>query len=158
LRRRDLAFRLPELLLMRVDKITMASSIETRVPFLDHRLVEYVLRLPESVVLDEPPTTRFGGAGDKPLLRAAASNVLPPAVIARRKIGLGAPMARWLRGSLGEQLEALVLADAESAASPFSFAAVQRLFRRHRSGERDYASYIWSIANVVLWRRQWLRP
>jgi asparagine synthase (glutamine-hydrolysing) len=79
-------------------------------------------------------------------------------VIARKKIGLGAPMTRWLRGPLGRQLEALVLADAQSAASPFCPNAVQHLFQRHRSGKRDYASYIWSIANVALWRRQWLTP
>lgn len=157
LRRRDIAFRLPELLLMRVDKITMASSIEARVPFLDHRLVEYVLRLPESVVLDTEAATGFGGAGFKPLLRAAASNVLPRSVVERKKIGLGAPMNRWLKGRLGQQLEEVVLEDARSADSPFCIDAVQHVFGRHRRGERDYSHYIWPIANIALWRRQWLR-
>ena len=157
LRRRDLAFRLPELLLMRVDKITMASSIEARVPYLDHRLVEYVLRLPEAVVLGEPPTTRLGGAGDKPLFRTAVSTILPAATLARRKVGLGAPVARWLRGPLGTQLQEIVLDDASTPLSPFDDRAVRRLFERHRSGERDYASYLWSIANIALWRRRWLQ-
>src|SRR5262249_15919435 len=156
LRRRDLAFRLPELLLMRVDKITMASSIEARVPYLDHRLVEFVLGLPESVVLGEPPTTQFGGAGNKPLFRPATANGVPTSVLTRRKVGLGAPMTRWLRGDLGSQLNEIVMEDARSADSPFDAGAVQRMFDRHRAGKRDYAGYLWSIANVALWRRRWL--
>ena len=115
------------------------------------------MRLPESVVLDEPATTTFGGAGNKPLFRTAASKVLPAAVLARKKIGLGAPMARWLRGSLGSEIEEIVIEDARSSESPLSAVALEKLFDRHRTGERDYATYLWSIANVALWRRRWLR-
>lgn len=156
LRRRDLAFRLPELLLMRVDKITMASSIEARVPFLDHRLVEYVVGLPESIVLQDVANAL--GCLGKPLFRAAAASVLPASVVDRAKVGLGAPMARWLRGPLGAELECRALDDARCSDSPLSATAVRWLFERHRSGERDYSSYIWPIVNVALWRHRWLRP
>lgn len=149
MRRRDLGFRLPELLLMRVDKITMASSIEARVPFLDHRLVEFVLGLPEKLVL--------GGGGSKPLLKKAASALLPEETLNRKKIGLGVPMEKWLRADFGDQVADLLNDETRNPESPFSAAAVRSLFQRHRSGAKDYSSYLWPIISVALWRKKWLR-
>lgn len=149
MRRRDLGFRLPELLLMRVDKITMASSIEARVPFLDHRLVEFVLGLPEKLVLGE--------GGSKPLLKKAAMGLLPDETLNRKKIGLGAPMEKWLRTDFGDQVADLLSDETRDPESPFSAAAVRSLFQRHRSGEKDYSSYLWPIISIALWRKKWLR-
>ncbi|MEQ8178415.1 MAG: asparagine synthase (glutamine-hydrolyzing) [Amphiplicatus sp.] len=148
LRRRDLGFRLPELLLMRVDKVTMGSSIEARVPFLDHYLVEYVMSLPEDIVLE--------GGGSKPLLKEAVSAILPPSVLQRKKIGLGAPMAKWLRGDFGNEVRALIDDELADKETPFDAARVAALYDRHRAGERDYSSYIWPVVNIALWRRKWL--
>src|ERR671932_803889 len=86
----ELKLRLPELLLMRVDKITMATSVEARVPFLDHRLIEYALALPRSLKVE--------GASGKHILKRALEEVLPRDLLYRPKRGFGAPIRGWLRG------------------------------------------------------------
>ena len=97
----EFRLRLPELLLMRVDKITMASSLEARVPFLDHALVELTMDIPEVAKL------RDGGA--KNLLKKAVAGVIPDEIIHRKKMGFAAPMAQWLRGDFGKQAETEIL-------------------------------------------------
>ncbi|MEQ1929470.1 MAG: asparagine synthase (glutamine-hydrolyzing) [Parvularculaceae bacterium] len=148
MRRRDLRFRLPELLLMRVDKITMGASIEARVPFLDHYLVEYVARLPANLVLE--------GGGGKPLLKRAAKSLLPSEVLDRPKIGLGAPMSKWMREGLREEIRGVLEDEADDATSPFDGGAVRALFARHVSGAKDYGSYLLPIISIAMWRRKWL--
>src|SRR5204862_3158183 len=89
----ELKQRLPELLLMRLDKIAMASSVEGREPFLDHELVEFVLAL--------PPRMKFRGGQGKYVLREAVRGMLPQEIVERPKQGFGTPMAEWLRGEFG---------------------------------------------------------
>ncbi|MBI1393461.1 MAG: asparagine synthase (glutamine-hydrolyzing) [Alphaproteobacteria bacterium] len=149
MRARDLGFRLPELLLMRVDKVTMAHSVEARVPFLDHLLVEETLSLPADVVLAK--------GGTKPIIKAVARQYLPDHIVDRPKIGLGAPMAKWLRGPFGMEVRDILASEAADPGSPFDGAAVDALLLRHRRDERDYSAYLWPIVNIALWRRKWLR-
>jgi asparagine synthase (glutamine-hydrolysing) len=149
MRRRDISFRLPELLLMRVDKITMGSSLEARVPFLDHHLVEYVAKLPAATVL--------AGGGGKPLLKRALGKILPAEVLQRPKVGLGAPMARWMRSGLRHEISEILAAEAADPSSPFNPSAVRAMFDRHASGAKDYAQYLLPIINIALWRRRWLQ-
>jgi len=85
----DLKIRLPELLLMRMDKLTMQSAVEARVPFLDHKLVEYVLSIPEHIIFDTKIT--------KPLLKEVARRHLPDQIINRKKQGFRAPIGEWLK-------------------------------------------------------------
>ena len=85
----DLQIRLPELLLMRMDKLTMRSAVEARVPFLDHKLVEYVLTIPENIIFDMKTT--------KPLLKKVAKDHIPEQIIHRRKQGFRAPIGEWLK-------------------------------------------------------------
>lgn len=148
MRARDLGFRLPELLLMRVDKVTMAHSLEARVPFLDHYLVEDVMRM--------SPQTILGPGGTKPIIKAIARSYLPDHIIDRPKIGLGAPMAKWLRGPFGLQVRDILAAEAADPQSPFDGAALDTLLLRHRRHERDYSTYLWPVVNIALWRRKWL--
>ena len=88
----DLDVRLPELLLMRMDKLVMQSGVETRVPFLDHKLVEFVLTLPESVLVDKKET--------KPLLKSIARNHIPNKIVDRSKQGFRAPIGEWIKKDL----------------------------------------------------------
>src|SRR3979490_1321413 len=92
----ELKLRLPELLLMRVDKITMATSVEARVPFLDHHLIEYAMALPQMFKVKN-------GSG-KHILKSALEAVLPKDVLYQRKRGFGAPTGEWFRGPEGERL------------------------------------------------------
>ena len=93
----ELKQRLSELLLMRLDRITMASSVEGRDPFLDHRLVEFVVAL--------PPTMKFREGNGKYVLKKAMRGTLPDEILDRRKQGFGTPMPEWLRGRFGELAE-----------------------------------------------------
>src|SRR2546423_9266992 len=92
----ELKLRLPELLLMRVDKVTMATSVEARVPFLDHKLVEYAMGVPRRLKVE--------GRSGKHILKRALEQVLPRDVLYRRKRGFGAPVSHWFRGRTGEAL------------------------------------------------------
>jgi len=85
----DLKIRLPELLLMRMDKLSMQSGVEARVPFLDHRIVEFVLSLPENIIFDLNRT--------KPLLKDLSSRHIPDKVLSRRKQGFRAPISNWIQ-------------------------------------------------------------
>jgi Asparagine synthase (glutamine-hydrolyzing) len=89
----ELKLRLPELLLMRVDKITMATSVEARVPFLDHHLVEYAVGLSRSL--------KVQGMSGKHILKRALEEVLPRDLLYEKKRGFGAPVREWFRESLG---------------------------------------------------------
>ena len=85
----DLDIRLPELLLMRMDRVVMQSGVETRVPFLDHKLVEFVLTIPEKILLNQSTT--------KPLLKNIARNHIPKKIIDRPKQGFRAPVGEWIK-------------------------------------------------------------
>ena len=85
----DLNVRLPELLLMRMDKLVMQSAVEARVPFLDHKLVEYVLTIPENILFNKSTT--------KPLLKKVAGNHLPNEIVNRKKQGFRAPVGEWIK-------------------------------------------------------------
>ena len=92
----ELKLRLPELLLMRVDKITMATSVEARVPFLDHHLIEYAMNLPREL--------KVKGRTGKHILKRALEPILPAEVLYQPKRGFGAPVREWFRGREGEDL------------------------------------------------------
>ena len=108
--------RLPELLLMRVDKMTMSTSVEARVPFLDHHLVEFTMGLPRAVKLP--------GGDRKGLLKRVCRGIIPDEIIDRRKVGFGAPMSEWLRGPFGDWVETAVLSSALNRESLFDRAAI----------------------------------
>lgn len=144
----ELKYRLPELLLMRVDKMTMAHSLEARVPFLDHELVELAMRTPSAWKVD--------GGVSKAVLKSAVRGLIPDAVIDRPKMGFGAPMAEWLRGDFGHDVERAVLQSELFKTGWFRPAVVRRLFARHRSGERNYAHYLWVLYNLTAWHQRWV--
>ena len=105
----ELKLRLPELLLMRVDKITMATSVEARVPFLDHHLVEYALGVPRSLKVE--------GTSGKHILKRALEDILPRDLLYTRKRGFGAPVREWFRSALGELFDSRAELDASKARS-----------------------------------------
>ena len=93
--------RLPELLLMRVDKITMSTSVEARVPFLDHHLVEYSMNIPQA--------SKIRGRNTKAILKLALKGIIPDEIINRPKMGFSAPVSDWLKGDLGFEVESSLL-------------------------------------------------
>ncbi len=136
----DLNLRLPELLLMRVDKMSMGVSLEARVPFLDYRLVEFAMGIPEAV--------KTRGRVLKAILKSAVRGLIPDELIDRPKQGFGVPLKEWFFDGLGEQM----LADIETFATStdyFDPATARRL-------AQSDPQLAWYLYNFVLWHRRFI--
>jgi asparagine synthase (glutamine-hydrolysing) len=144
----EFKLRLPELLLMRVDKIGMSASIEARVPFLDHELVEFTM--------DIPMRDKVRGGVAKHLLKKAVTGLIPDEIIHRRKMGFGAPMSQWLRGDFGRRVEADLLSSRLLDRGWLNRAYISRLCADHRAGLRDNGLYIWTLFNLTAWYSYWI--
>jgi asparagine synthase (glutamine-hydrolysing) len=145
----EFRLRLPELLLMRVDKITMSTSIEARVPFLDHELVDLSMDIPRALKVD--------GYKTKDILKTALSGVIPDEIIDRKKMGFAAPAAEWLREDFGREAEGMVLGSSLARnGGPLNADAIKRAFDDHRSGRQDNALHLWVILNLTAWHDQWI--
>jgi asparagine synthase (glutamine-hydrolysing) len=144
----DLRLRLPELLLMRVDKLTMANAVEARVPFLDHELVELAMAIPRDKKISD-------GVG-KHLLKRAVSDLLPHDLVWRPKQGFGTPVRDWFRGELGSRVEARLRESALNELGYIDPGAVGELLELHRSGRADRAFQLWNLLNLAEWADHWL--
>ena len=144
----ELKLRLPELLLMRVDKITMATSVEARVPFLDHHLVEYALGISQQ--------RKVSGGSGKHILKQALEEVLPHDVLYRPKRGFGAPIKQWFSGVTGEMLDERLLNSSLRQRKFFDYSFVARLIDEHRRGARDWSFHLWCLLNLSLWYERWI--
>jgi asparagine synthase (glutamine-hydrolysing) len=145
----ELKQRLAELLLMRVDKMTMASSVEARVPFLDHELVEFALALP-------PQMKVRGGTGKWLLKKAVAGSLLPEHLVYRRKQGFGAPVAEWFRGALGYTAQRQIRDSALAERGLIDYEAVDAMWTAHRAGPVNWAFHLWNLYNVSAWYDHWV--
>jgi asparagine synthase (glutamine-hydrolysing) len=141
----ELRLRLPELLLMRVDKISMTSSVEARVPFLDHHVVEFSMGMP----MDQ----RLRGGVGKYLLKQAVRGLLPDEVIDRPKMGFGAPVAEWMRGPFGEYTRDRLMANRTGL---FDKPRLATMLDEHRSGKKFWAVHLWLALNLTLWHDHWI--
>ncbi len=136
--------RLAELLLMRVDKMSMAVSIEARVPFLDHRLVEFAFRIPQQL--------KIKNGVPKYIMKKAAEGIIPENIIYRRKQGFAAPSSEWLRsGKLAPIAEERVMTSGIMTQYLFNKKYVKHLFEAHRSGRRDVSSPLWTLLLASMW-------
>jgi asparagine synthase (glutamine-hydrolysing) len=132
-------------LLMKQDNMSMAASVESRVPFLDHRLVEFAGNIPQHL--------QVGGFAGKRILKEAVEDLLPRSILDRPKLGFPTPWSRWLAGPQFEQILNLLLEPRSLDRRLFEPAAVKRLFHEHRAGRRDHADRIWRLLNLELWQR-----
>jgi asparagine synthase (glutamine-hydrolysing) len=139
----DLSTYLHELL-MKQDQMSMAASIESRVPFLDHHLVEFAATLPERL--------KLRGATTKYVLREAMRDWLPAPILSRRKMGFPVPIGAWFRGPWRHLVDDLVLGARAQARGLFDPATTRRLVGEHVAG-RDHAERLWALVNVELWHR-----
>lgn len=132
-------------ILNRQDKMSMAASIESRVPLLDYRIVEFANRLPDRY--------RQGGGQTKLILKKVAERYLPREVIYRRKSGFGIPVSEWFRATVGlgalaqREFADITLAEFEQPIRP------ARLLEEHRAGRHDHGELLWSLLNFVLWKK-----
>ena len=144
----ELRLRLPELLLMRVDKIGMSTSIEARVPFLDHKLVEFTMDIPMEWKIKDGVT--------KYLLKKALADLLPDEILYRQKMGFAAPMTQWLRGDFGHRAEAAVLGSPLMERGFLNRDHIAQKFCDHMTGRQDNALHLWTLFNLTSWYDHWI--
>lgn len=145
----ELKLRLPEHLLMRVDKLTMAHSIEARVPFLDHDLVEFAMRLPLSYKLRD-------GVG-KYMLKKAAEPYLDHDMIYRKKQGFGAPMESWFKEpEFGRRSVAAFERSRLFKEGYFDNDYIKGLLKNQMGSGGGYSFHLWTVLNAVLWHESWI--
>ena len=132
-------------LLMKQDQMSMAASIESRVPFLDHALVEFTASIPAKYA------TR--GMSGKCILKAAVEDLLPHSIVHRQKMGFPTPWAYWLQGSSLDSLRSLLMEPRTLERGLFRAEAIKRLFAEHIAGHRDHGNRIWRLLNLELWFR-----
>ena len=133
----DLMTYLPGDILTKVDRASMAHSLEVRVPLLDHVLVEWAATL--------PPRLRLHARGSKYVLKQALRSHLPESILRRRKMGFSVPLASWLRGSLLPPVQRALAEPAFADAGLFDPAAIARLIAQHQSGRSDHSRMIWAL-------------
>jgi len=134
-------------LLMKQDQMSMAASIESRVPFLDHKLVEFSAALPERM--------KLRGGTTKYILRESMKDVLPEAILSRPKMGFPVPVGSWFRGAFRNVIDEYVLSERALSRGIFEPAFVESLVQRHQQGE-DHSERLWALVNFEVWQRQFL--
>ena len=139
---------LPNDILIKSDRMSMANSIELRVPFLDYRLLEYAARIPSAL--------KVRGRQTKYLLKRALGSVVPAAVLERRKKGFPTPVAGMLRNELSGYARELLLDARAVARGYFEPAVVERLLREHVAGSADHHGLLWRLIVLEQWHREYI--
>jgi asparagine synthase (glutamine-hydrolysing) len=132
-------------LLMKQDQMSMAASIESRVPFLDDEIVEHVAALPARM--------KLRGWETKAIMRAAVKEFVPEAILTRKKMGFPVPIGKWLRGEFWPVVEEFVLSERARARGVFDPGAVERLADDHRTGRAEHGDRLWLLVNFEIWQR-----
>ncbi len=141
---------LPDDLLIKADRSSMAASLETRSPFLDHRLIELAARIPSNLKLK--------GSMTKYILKEAAKGMLPDDIIHRRKHGFGVPVGRWFRDNLRDYAYEVLLDPAAQSRGYFRPGAVRALLDEHTSGARNHGQRLWTLLTFEWWHRLFIDP
>jgi asparagine synthase (glutamine-hydrolysing) len=138
---------LPDDLLAKVDRASMAVSLEVRAPILDHRVVEFSWRL--------PPAMKVRGACGKWILRQVLYRRVPKSIVERPKMGFSVPIDRWLRGPLREWAESLVHQDGPADSGILNTAAVAAAWNDLQAGRRKAGAALWAVLMFQAWRARW---
>jgi asparagine synthase (glutamine-hydrolysing) len=139
---------LPEDVLTKVDRMSMAHSIESRVPLLDNEVVEFAFRLPSSF--------KIKAGRRKHILKEAAATLLPRDILDRPKQGFGVPLSVWFRGNLRELFADTLLSDRTLTRGYFEEPFLRRLVAEHLSGSRDHTLRLWQLVVFERWLRQYV--
>jgi len=146
----DLVTYLPDDILVKVDRAAMAVSLETRIPLLDHRVVEFAWRAPLNA--------KLSGGHTKRLLRSVLHRYVPPALVAQPKMGFSLPIGDWLRGPLRQWAEALLAPERLARDALFDATAVHRAWREHLDGRRNWQHRLWTLLMFQAWLERWQLP
>jgi asparagine synthase (glutamine-hydrolysing) len=144
----DTRFYLPSDMLIKVDRMSMANSLEARVPFLDHRLVEFAARIPSSI--------KFKGQVSKYLLKRGLEPYLDRDLLYRKKAGFNVPKAEWLRGPLREMVGDMLAPSRLARHELFNASYVSKMVEDHAASKADYSFQIWSLLVFQIWHDQFV--
>jgi asparagine synthase (glutamine-hydrolysing) len=145
----DLKVRLAELLLMRVDKVTMACGVEAREPFLDYRLVEYLMTLPRTLKIKEWQP--------KHLLKQALTGIVPDEILRRPKKVFAAPVNAWLRDGLAPFARQVLFDSRLRARGYFLYDVIERMLEEHVNARQDHGVRLWTLMNLSAWYDHWFK-
>jgi asparagine synthase (glutamine-hydrolysing) len=146
----DLTFTMPDSVLMKVDKMSMAHALEVRVPFLDYRVVEFCASIPGHLKLE--------GFRTKSILRSAMQGILPPSILSRGKQGYSFPIKNWLRHELRGYMTEL-LEGSPLVRDAFDRRVVTRLVEEHLAFRANHNHVLWALVNLAVWHRRFVeRP
>ncbi|HOZ46272.1 MAG TPA: asparagine synthase (glutamine-hydrolyzing) [Candidatus Hydrogenedentes bacterium] len=141
----DTTMYLPDDILTKVDRMSMACSLEARVPLLDHRIVEFAATVPFHL--------KYAGGSSKCLVRHAMRGILPEQTLAQRKHGFAIPIQKWFREELGDAFTKTVLADEALCRRFLHRETAARIFAAHRNGREDYGHHLWALMTFEHWLR-----
>jgi asparagine synthase (glutamine-hydrolysing) len=144
----DVNHYLPDDLLVKMDVATMAYSLEARSPLLDHKVMEFMARVPAGL--------KLRGGESKYLLKSALRGILPDAILDRPKMGFGVPLGGWLRESLKEMLVDTVLSERALQRGYFKPDAVKQMVSAHMAGSNDYQYVLWDLLLLERWHRMFI--
>ena len=143
----DQRYYLPDDILYKVDRMSMAHSLEVRPPFLDHRIAEFAASLPEHL--------KIRGFRQKVLLKELMRDKLPPSILRREKVGFDIPAHDWLRNTLRPLLLDTLTADAVEQTKLFRWDAIQSLIRAHLERRANLGYHLWGLMILFLWMKRW---
>lgn len=143
----DLKTYLPGDILVKVDRMSMANSLETRAPLLDYRVVEYAAAI--------PPHLKLNGKDKKHILKKAFTPMLTDDILYRKKMGFSVPLAQWLREEIRPLADSIFRNDAGGLAQCFDMARVRQLWDQHLSGDSRHTQELWSMVAFELWWQQY---
>ncbi len=139
---------LPGDILTKVDRMSMAVSLETRTPLLDHKLIEFVCGIPSSLKLN--------GEVTKSLFKRAVSELVPRELLERPKQGFGVPIQKWINQELREQIHGTLTGGRARGRGYFDSKHIELLLSEHERGRRDHSAQIWSLFMLELWHRKFI--
>ncbi len=143
----DQKYYLPDDILSKVDRMSMAHSVEVRPPFLDHRIVEFAASVPSHL--------KIRGTQQKILLRRLMAGRLPKPILRRSKVGFDIPAHDWLRGALRPILQDTLTYGASEWPDLFDWAGIQTFLNDHLSRRNNYGYHLWGLMILCLWMRRW---
>ena len=141
----DINSYLPEDLLVKMDIATMANSLEARVPFLDHKFMEFVAGIPSNL--------KLRGAKTKFILKEAFSDLLPRPILKRKKMGFGVPVSRWFRNDLKDYVYEILLDRKTLNRGYFKREGIEHLLNDHIELRYDHSARIWALLFLEIWFR-----
>ena len=135
-------------ILVKVDRMSMAHSLEVRAPILDHHVIEFASSIPAHL--------KYNRGEKKYILKKTFNKILPPEIMYRKKMGFSVPLADWMRGELKAVTHASVFAPNAGIAQLFDRVEIQKLWDLHQAGARNYATILWSLLMFEMWFQEFM--